>query len=176
MRFGLIVSGGLVVVLAGCGGGGGPFAPKGPEAPVETSGSASGGASEGQLRPQARPEGAAIAPKPPANARTAAQFDTVSAEEKQAATQTPADPVGERSLGETVASLGDPSDPGLWLQTPLVKAVQPGRVTLNGKSAKVELRPIDGPATAGSRLSLSAMQLIGAPLTGLPTIEVFAGG
>jgi hypothetical protein len=30
--------------------------------------------------------------------------------------------------------------------------------------------------TAGSRLSLQAMHELGAPLTGLPEIDVFAGG
>ncbi|MFW2586838.1 hypothetical protein [Sagittula sp. SSi028] len=128
-----------------------------------------------QSRPEARPA-TVSAPKPPAGARTAAQFDTVSAEEKAAAKAAPADPAGEQALGSTVASLGDPSKPGLWLETPLVKSVQSGRVAYNGQSAKVELRPIDGPASAGSRMSLSAMQLVGAPLTDLPTVEVFAGG
>ena len=42
-----------------------------------------------------------------------------------------------------------------------------------GKSAQVELIPIDGAATAGSRISLPAMRLLGAPLTGLVTLRVF---
>lgn len=157
----------LALGLAGCGSTG-MFAAKTPEAaPVATL------ESDGP-RPQARPvSGVTAAPKPPTGARTAAQFDTVSAEQKAAAVAPPV--AAERGLGDTVASLGDPSKPGLWLETPLVSAAGPGRVEFNGKSAKVDLIPIAGEKTAGSRISLSAMQLIGAPLTDLPTIKVFAG-
>ncbi|WP_425070460.1 hypothetical protein [Sagittula sp. S175] len=169
MRVGMTVGLVSALALAACGSGG-PFAPKATvaEAPAQQ-------VAADQARPQARPEGAA-APKPPANARTAAQFDTVSVEEKKAAAAAPEDPSAEKALGDTIASLGDPSKPGLWLETPLVSKAQTGRVAFNGKSAKVDLIPIDGPKTAGSRISLSAMQLIGAPLTDLPTIQVFAGG
>ncbi|WP_311734952.1 hypothetical protein [Alloyangia mangrovi] len=113
---------------------------------------------------------------PPANARTEEQFDTTSAEERSAAAAAPA--AAERKLGSTVASLGDPTDPGFWLETPLVSSVTKGRVVypVNGKSAQVELRPIEGPASGGSRISLPAMRLIGAPLTDLPTLTVYAGG
>ncbi|WP_223424900.1 hypothetical protein [Tateyamaria pelophila] len=80
-------------------------------------------------------------------------------------------------LGRTVASLGDAAEPGLWLKTPLVAVEGPGRVTYpaTGRNTSVTLIPIDGPATAGSRLSLQAMQALGASLTGLPEIEVSAG-
>ncbi|MFX4297525.1 MULTISPECIES: hypothetical protein [Roseobacteraceae] len=126
------------------------------------------GGAGGETRPQSRP--AAVAPV--TGARTVAEFDTVSAEDKAAASA-PA-PVGG-SLGITVASLGSPSEPGLWLKTPLVKSEQAGRVSYagTGKSVAVTLIPIDGPATAGSRMSLSAFQTLGAPLTGLPEVEVF---
>ncbi|MGY9047515.1 MAG: hypothetical protein ACKVKF_10720 [Rhodobacterales bacterium] len=112
----------------------------------------------------------------PAGARTAAQFDVTSAAERSAAATRA--PGGERSLGSTVASLGDPSRVGFWLETPLVSTPSKGRVTFagSGKTANVDLIPIDGPSTAGSRLSLSAMRLIEAPLTGLPTVKVFVGG
>ncbi len=130
---------------------------------------------DGQTRPQSRPE--AAAPPPPASARTAEQFDTTSAEERAAAAAAP-EPAGEVSLGTTVASLGDVARPGFWLETPLVSAPTMGRVvySANGKSAQVELIPIDGPATAGSRISLAAMRLLEAPLTDLPTLEVYSGG
>ncbi len=120
-------------------------------------------------RPQSRPANAV----PAQGARTVAEFDTVSAEQKAAASA-PA-PVGGR-LGMTVASLGSPSEPGLWLKTPLVQSEQPGRVSYagSGKSVAVTLIPIEGPASAGSRMSLSAFQTLGAPLTGLPQIEVFS--
>ena len=114
--------------------------------------------------------------RPPNNARTEEQFDTTSADERSAAAAAPA--AAERNLGSTVASLGDPTDPGFWLETPLVSSVTKGRVVYpaNGKSAQVELRPIEGPASGGSRISLPAMRLIGAPLTDLPTLTVYAGG
>lgn len=75
------------------------------------------------------------------------------------------------TLGVTIASL-DASMPGLWLKTPLVSVAQNGRISFNGKSASVQLLPIDGPATSGSLISLDAMRAIGAPLTGLPEIAV----
>ena len=122
-----------------------------------------------QTRPQARP-----AISPPANARTAEAFDTVSAEEKAAAVAVPAARTDQK-IGMTVASLGDPTQPGLWLKTPLVNAPRKGRVVYpgSGKSAQVDLIPLDADAGAGSQISLSAMRLIEAPLTDLPEIEVF---
>lgn len=124
----------------------------------------------GQIRPQARPAA------PPAGARTAEAFDTSTAEERAAAAAP--QPAGERLLGRSVASLGDPSRPGFWVETPLVSAPTQGRVVApgSGKSARVELIPIDGPVTGGSRISLAAMRLIGVPLTDLPTVEIHSGG
>ena len=123
-------------------------------------------------------EGAAAvapAPRPPSGATTADQFDTTTEAERQAATA-PA-PAGGRELGRTIASLGNPADPGFWLETPLVTEKMQGRVVYEatGKSVTVELRPIAGAATAGSRISLPALRLLGAPLTGLPELTVFAG-
>jgi hypothetical protein len=113
---------------------------------------------------------------PPSTARTGDGFDTTTQAERASAAA-PEPLAGERRLGETVASLGDPAQPGFWLETPLVKEQMQGRVLFpaTGKSAQVTLIPIDGPETAGSRLSIAAMRLIGAPLTALPTIEVRAG-
>ncbi|ETX29453.1 hypothetical protein [Roseivivax isoporae] len=114
---------------------------------------------------------------PSPTARTVEDFDVTTAEERQEAAAAPA-PGGERNLGSTVASLGDPAQGGFWLETPLVTTATQGRVVYpaTGKSAQVELRPIEGAATAGSRISLAAMRLIEAPLTDLPTVEVYAGG
>lgn len=116
------------------------------------------------------------APPPPPTARTVEEFDTTTAAERAAA-KAPA-PTGDRKLGLTVVSLGDPTAPGFWLETPLVKTVTPGRVVLpaTGASVQVELRPIDGPASGGSRISLAAMRLLGVALTALPEVEVHAGG
>jgi len=75
-------------------------------------------------------------------------------------------------------SLGDPARPGFWIETPLVSSPTTGRVAYpsTGQSSQVDLIPIDGPATAGSRMSLAAMRLIGVPLTGLAEVQVFSGG
>ncbi|MFV2052425.1 hypothetical protein [Aliiroseovarius sp. YM-037] len=136
------------------------FAPKQPPVAVQNGSDAA--------RPAPRPGGIAA----PANARTVEDFDTTSAGERAAAQAVSA---GGEALGTTIASLGAPAEPGFWLETPLVDVVTQGRVVYEatGASATVELRPIDGPATAGSRLSLAAMRLIGAPLTGLPELTVY---
>jgi len=112
---------------------------------------------------------------PPANAVTADQFDTTTEADRQAALAV--QPAAERELGRTIASLGNPADPGFWLETPLVTEVTAGRVVYppTGNSVAVELRPIAAAATAGSRISLPALRLLGAPLTGLPELIVYAG-
>ncbi len=125
------------------------------------------------LRPMPRPGD--TAPPPPANAVTASQFDTTSAEDRAAAVASPPSS-GQIRLGETVATLGNPADPGFWLETPLVKTLQQGRVTApNGKSVKLDLRPIDAPKGSGSRISLPALRLLGLPLAGLHEVTVFSG-
>lgn len=150
-----------------------PFAPK-----DRATGTALTGADA--TRPQARPGALrtrVTAPPPPPTARTEEAFDTTTAEQRAEAAATP-EPQAERRLGETVASLGDVTRSGFWLETPLVDTAVKGRVLYpsTGKSSQVDLIPIEGPATGGSRISLAAMRLIGAPLTDLPTLEVFAGG
>lgn len=127
------------------------------------------------LRPEARPEGLSAPPPPPA-ARTAEEFDTTTEAQRAEAAATVA--AGERRLGLTIASLGDPAEPGFWLVTPLVGAVQTGRVALpgaGGASVAVELRPSGGPPGSGSRISLAALRVLGVPLTSLPEVAVFAG-
>lgn len=85
-------------------------------------------------------------------------------------------PVEAGVLGRTIASLGDPGKPGFWIETPLASAPGKGRVKYEktGRTIKVDLIPIPGEPTAGSRLSLSAMKLLDAPLTGLPEVVVYA--
>ena len=109
-------------------------------------------------------------PPPPAAARTVEEFDTTSAADRAAAVATP---VGQQQLGTTIATLGSPAEPGIWLRTGLVTELVQGRVEYQGTSVNVELRPSGGPATAGSQISLAAMRLLGAPLTGLPELVVF---
>ena len=119
---------------------------------------------------------ATAAPRPPAAAKTAEALDTTTPEQRAAAAAPATAPT--KALGKTIASLGSPTEPGLWLKTPLVKAEAQGRVTnlANGKSSVVTLIPIDGPATAGSRMSLAALRLIDASLTDLTEVEVALEG
>ena len=113
---------------------------------------------------------------PPANATTAEQFDTTSAEERAAAVQEAQAAGGDRNLGTTIASLGAVAEPGIWMKTPLVSAPGKGRVEYpaKGTSVAVDLIPLEGDAGAGSQLSLAAMRLLEADLTGLPEVQVFA--
>ena len=78
------------------------------------------------------------------------------------------------ALGTTLASLGDATVQGLWLETPLVSAPGPGRVTADGASVDVQLIPSGGLEGAGSRLSLAAMQALGLPLTAIAEVSVEA--
>ena len=128
-----------------------------------------------QVRPLARPAGLGrVVPKA---AKTAEEFDVTTPQERAAAAAVPAEG-GEKRLGLTIASLGDPTQAGFWIKTPLVSAQGKGRVVYpgTGKSVQVDLLPIEGAGTAGSRLSLAAFRIIEAPLTELPEVEVFSGG
>ncbi len=125
----------------------------------------------------ARPAAGALK-RPPASARTVEQLDTTSDAEKAVATRAAeaAQKAGQgKLLGRTVASLGDPTDPGIWIKTPLVSKPSKGRVVYpaNGKAVQLDLVPIDGPPTAGSRMSLAALRAIEAPLTELPEVDVY---
>ena len=112
-----------------------------------------------------------VAPKPPAAARTVEQFDTTTQAQRDAAA---APSSTGRALGSVVATLGDPSQPGFWVETALVTAPSMGRITSTdtGQSVEVELRPI---ADGSARVSLAAWRLLEVPLTDLAEITVFAG-
>ncbi|MCG3266524.1 D-galactarate dehydratase [Yoonia sp. I 8.24] len=112
-----------------------------------------------------------VAVAPPASAATVEEFDTTSAEDRAAATA-PTESI-DVALGVTIASLGPPTEPGIWLKTPLVDAVTLGRVGYDGESVNLELRPSGGEAGAGSQISLAAMRLLGVPLTSLPELTVY---
>ena len=134
---------------------------------------AAAASAEASVDAQAEVAAPAPAASPIATSGASAEaLDTTTAAEREAATRAPTS--AGATLGTTVASLA--TEPGLWLKTPLVKSEQPGRVTnpTTGKSASVTLIPLDGPATAGSRMSLPALRLIGASLTDLTTVEVSA--
>ncbi len=119
---------------------------------------------------------ATAAPPPPPAARTVEALDTTTPQQRAAAVAPPQAP--SKELGITVVSLGSPTEPGLWLKTPLVKVEAQGRVTnpANGRSSLVTLIPLDGPVTAGSRMSLPALRLIEASLTDLTEVMVALEG
>lgn len=124
------------------------------------------------VRPIIRPGDGSAAPSD--DARTVEDFDTTTTAERADAA---APGTSGSALGTTIASLGDAAKPGFWLETPLVGKPTKGRLEyrVTGKSVNVDLIPIDGPATGGSRISLAALRLLGAPLTGLPELVVFGG-
>ncbi|MEM7718725.1 MAG: hypothetical protein AAF222_05935 [Pseudomonadota bacterium] len=107
---------------------------------------------------------------PAEDARTVEEFDTTTQQQRDAATATSN---GGENLGTTVASLGDATSPGFWLETPLVTSPRIGRVRnpATGRTVQVDLRPL--PSGGSSRISLAALRLLEAPLTELVTLEVF---
>ncbi|NOX72686.1 MAG: hypothetical protein GXP03_03350, partial [Alphaproteobacteria bacterium] len=96
----------------------------------------------------------------------AARLDETTEAEKTAALKT-GEVSADKQLGRTIASLGDVSQQGFWLKTPLVIAARKGRVVWadNGNAVNVILIPKQGAATAGSQISLAAMRALGIPLT-----------
>ncbi|MDO5641809.1 MAG: hypothetical protein Q4G26_05395, partial [Paracoccus sp. (in: a-proteobacteria)] len=119
---------------------------------------------------------AAPAPRPPAaglqgGGQTVAQLDRSTPAERAAATAAPAATGGK--LGDTIASLGNATEPGFWIKTPLVTSAAKGRVVnpATGKSVNLDLQPLGG--GGGSQLSLAAMQALGVGLTDLPKVEVW---
>lgn len=116
-------------------------------------------------------------PPPPVEARTVEEFDTTTAEDRAAALSS-ATAGGETELGRTIASLGSPTEPGIWIETPLVTVATMGRVAYPaaGTEIALELRPSGGVAGSGSEISLAAMRLLEIPLTALAEVIVYAPG
>lgn len=166
MKIGCVVLAGLL--LAGCENGFGKGAGLRGKAPDVV---ATDAASKVGARPAARPV-TLQAKVPSQTAHTVEQFDTTTKAQRADAVAPSRD---ARKLGSTVGSLGNPAEPGFWLKTPLVSKASKGRVEYpaNGKSVAVDLIPIEGPKTAGSRVSLAALRLLEAPLTGLPALVVY---
>jgi hypothetical protein len=82
---------------------------------------------------------------------------------------------GDSVRGFTVASLGDATIPGIWIETPLVDRERMATVVApNGTTVEVAARPSGGERGSGSRLSLAAFQALGLSLTSLPTVTVIA--
>ncbi|WP_333714139.1 D-galactarate dehydratase [Yoonia sp.] len=116
---------------------------------------------------------AAPPPPPPQTARTVADFDTTSASDRAEAVAVLAT-AADQALGTTLATLGSPAEPGIWLKTPLVTRVQQGKVSYQGRTINIELRPSGGAAGSGSQISLAAMRLLEAPLTAIVPLSVTA--
>jgi len=113
------------------------------------------------------------APAPPEDARSVEEFDTTSAQDRAAAVEAAMPTGAEQLLGRVVASLGSPTDPGLWAATPLVDRPREGRLfdPAKGTSVVVELRPLsDGP----TQVSLAALRLLEASLADLVELEIYA--
>lgn len=124
-------------------------------------------------RPAERPQRAA-AQALGRSGQTADMLDRTSPEERAAALA----PAAGRTqfLGDTLASLGGVSEPGLWLRTGLVRETTQGRVELQRGtgSLRVELRPSGAAAGAGSQLSLAAFRSLDVPLSELVALRVYA--
>lgn len=114
-----------------------------------------------------------VAPMPKPTATSAEALDTTTAAQRAEAAKKPSG--GEERLGSTIASLGDPTQPGFWVRTGLVSAEAEGRIEdpKTGKSAKVTLIPSGKPAGSGSEVSLPALRLLEVPLTELPELVVY---
>ena len=117
--------------------------------------------------------GAAAAPQEPV-LEPVPGVDTVEAE--PLAPSSPSAP-SFRGSATTVASLGDPSLPGLWMETPLVAAEQQALIrTSRNTQVVLTLKPIPGAESGGSRLSIGAMRALGLPLTELAEVQVLPAG
>lgn len=76
-----------------------------------------------------------------------------------------------KMLGSQIVSLGDPTEPGLWVKTDLVQAEQLGTVAIaGGQPLQVTLRPLEG--SGNPQISLAALRLLGASLTALPEVTL----
>lgn len=151
----VVIAGLAGLALAGCGGLGGKGA-----APAPT----------GAMLPT--PEAVEVSPLMAPGPMSAEALDTTTRAERAEAA---APPVGGEALGTTIASLGDPTEAGFWLRTPLVSAPAKGRVELAGGAVAVavDLIPLAGEGGAGSQISLSALRMLGLSLTDLPELAVY---
>jgi len=126
-----------------------------------------------------RPRYRAGTPPPPAGrgfveGRSAERLDSTTAEQRSAALAGSSS--AETRLGSTVAGLGDVSEQGFWLKTPLVRAETRGRVVWedSGESVSLTLLPKAGARGSASQISLAAMRALGIPLTALAKLAVYA--
>ncbi|MQQ07583.1 hypothetical protein GFB49_03870 [Epibacterium sp. SM1979] len=111
----------------------------------------------------------------PASSQTAPTDAPLDATGGDVVANTPAPAVPQQGAigtsGTTVAGLGDPGIPGLWLETSLVSQAGAGRVrAANGSTVVLTLKPLQG--AGGSNLSIEAMRALGVPLTELVELSV----
>jgi hypothetical protein len=165
MRLVLILS----CLVAGC-----ALRPPGPVQPAESEIAVVIDPGPEILRPLARGDARAGGGSRAVSApRRAEDFDRSSAAERRAAVAAAQAAGGGRDLGQTLATLGPPAEPGFWLRTGLVTAVAQGQVQAPGGTAvAVELRPSGGAAGAGSQISLAALRALGLPLTAIAPLRV----
>ena len=116
--------------------------------------------------------GETVVAPPRAVTSTVGALDRVSEAEKAEARQEAEVAAATSSeLGSVTVSLGDPSDSGLWVKSALVTSDTPGTVrTAGGEAVAVTLRPLGG--AGGPQISLSALQALGLPLTGLHSVTL----
>ncbi|WP_370223362.1 D-galactarate dehydratase [Pararhodobacter marinus] len=121
----------------------------------------------GVMRPQGRP-GAA-------GAETGLAPGMEAGMEADGTTPAAPEPGADGLLGETLAGIGAAGGPGNWVETGRVTARRSGRVeTQSGATLDVELRPSGAAPSAGSTISVPAMQALGLPLGQLATLRVYA--
>ena len=105
---------------------------------------------------------------PPEDARSVEEFDTTSDVQRREAADVSD---GGVLLGQDVVTLGDPAQPGFWVQTALVNAETSGRVELLGAGRGVEVTLI--PTEGSGRISLAALRVLEIPLTDLVEVEIY---
>ncbi|WP_224815725.1 hypothetical protein [Hasllibacter sp. MH4015] len=161
-----VVMGAAILALAGCSGGLGGLFESGPgsSGPFARDAASDTAPASGEVITDAVVGEAAAEDIAPADSSTRAA--AVAAGDQAA---------GDSVRGFTVASLGDATQPGLWIETPLVDRERVATVVApNGTTVEVTARPSGGERGSGSRLSLAAFQALGLDLTGLPTVTVIA--
>ena len=128
-----------------------------------------------QLVPTGEPNATSSAAAPPSTVGAPDPFQTAVVNPDENGGPEANAPPSDGRIGTTIASLGDPAEGGFWVKTALVSAPTSGRVVYvnSGRSVQVQLIPLDGPAGGGSQISLAAMRLLDAPLTGLPELVVY---
>lgn len=104
-----------------------------------------------------------------------AAVDEVAEQEAKPVQAVVVDP-GWEGAKRTIAGLGDPTKPGRWMETPLVKTEMNGRIVVRktGAQAYVALIPAPGAAGAGSQLSFDAMKALLVPLDELVELDVYS--